>query len=1124
MQVWLLGDFQLRYGGEPVTTLDASRLQSLLAYLLLNRATSQLRHHIAFQFWPDTAEAQARTNLRKLILLLRRALPDADNCLHITNNSIQWRPDTPLDLDVAKFEQNCAAEDSPESWQTAVYLYRGQLLPSCYDDWILPVRERLHQMYVETADRLIDRLETDQDFKQAIHYAEHLLRQEPMRETTYRKLMRLYVRLGERSSALRTYHSCTTVLQRELDVEPSEETQALYHQLMHRGTSFSASMPDTAPSPADVPVAPTVGSLIGRVAEWQELISLWSNLKSQQSRFVLITGEAGIGKSHLAEHYLHWANNRGATVARTRSWSGEGRLAYSAVAELLRSEGVRPLITDLNDLWLEHILRLLPELREEKPHLSIPAPLQEDWQRQQFFDSLTRAVTAHHKPLLLLFDDLQWSDGQTLEWLHYLLRYRYDQPLLIVGTARVGAKVDHEALARFLLSLRHSDQLSEIELNPLDHENVAMLANQIAGQELEVELTEKLYSRTEGNPLFVVEAVRAGIGLEDVDQARDDVENVVNHSMPPKIAAVIQSRFEQLSPLAQELASIAAVIGRSFTFPVLAVAAKHDEAALILGLDELWRRRVVRELEAATYDFSHDYLREFIYDHLSPMRRHILHRNVAQALEEVYRHNTEEVYGELAVHFERAGVYDQATFYLLRAGKFALDNYAFEEATHHFQRALDLTREDESIGQAHLGLSRAHFALDAPETALHHVELAKHFVEEQSQLSAYLFHLEAEILFACYEIDLARSAALTAQHIAESIGDQVTVCQSLSLLGQTYSARGEVDTEAKLIKRALSICRQTKNRWREGRTLADLGWLQAQRGEFVDAVASADQARQILSMTEDHAGLAFAWNVLGRAYGGSGSYTAAFAAFQQSQKLAAAIDHKFLLAQVPNMMGWLYQQLCDYQQALAFDQEGVDLARDWDKMPAEISARINVALDHLYLGNPEQALAQLMQIQGQVEQMNHGFHTWRWRLRLLHAQGLSQLARQKPDAARALAGQGLELSRATSSSKYVALNQALLGNASLALGQKNAAVSALTSAVELADTVSYQPLRWDGRWSLATITAASGNDETARSWLHQAKQVINKIADGLDDISLQSTFIQSTSVQAILQADKGAAG
>src|SRR5215213_8087131 len=120
LQLYLLGAFELKYGGEVVTAVDSARVQSLLAYLVLHRSAPQFRQHIAFLFWPDTSEAQARTNLRKVLMLLRRALPDADNYLVMTAKSVQWRAQAPLELDVERFEQAHAQADSPTQWQEAV--------------------------------------------------------------------------------------------------------------------------------------------------------------------------------------------------------------------------------------------------------------------------------------------------------------------------------------------------------------------------------------------------------------------------------------------------------------------------------------------------------------------------------------------------------------------------------------------------------------------------------------------------------------------------------------------------------------------------------------------------------------------------------------------------------------------------------------------------------------------------------------------------------------------------------------------------------------------------------------------------------------------------------------------
>jgi DNA-binding SARP family transcriptional activator len=1102
LQISLLGTFELRYDGVLITTVDAARLQSLLAYLLLHRTVPQPRHHVAFLFWPDTTEAQARTNLRKLLLLLRRALPDADQFLQVTTKTIQWRVDAPTDLDVYGFEQSCAA-DSPAAWQTAIELYRGELLPSCYDDWIFSARERLNQTFVETSDRLIQHLEAQHEPKQAVHYAQRLLRHDPVRETTYRQLMRLYIQLGDRASALRVYHNGATMLHRELDVEPSEETQSLYRQLV-----AAEPAPDIEHLTIEVPVAEQVTTLIGRHPEWQMLQSLWHQLDPKRPYFALVTGEAGIGKTHLAEEYLHWANQLGATVAQTRSWSGEGRIAYAPITSLLRSEVMQSQLGRLDDVWLTQIARLLPELRADHPNLPEPHPLQEDWQRQRFFDALARAVTISPTPHMLLFDDLQWCDGQTLEWLRFLLRSDTEKPLLVVGTVRVESMDENTALAALLLSLRQVGQLTELELRPLDPADVTFLATQMAGQQLTPELADQLYRKTGGNPLFVVETVRAA--------ARSLVD--YGDAMPPRIKAVIQERLRQLSPPAQDVAAVAAAIGCSFTFNVLAAAAQQEDTVLIRSVDELWRRRIVREQGTDTYDFSHDRIREVVYEQLSPIRRRSLHRNIAQAIEAIYRDKLEEVYGELAVHFEHSGEHRKAATYRLQAGQQALDAYARQGAIWHYERGLALAEEPTVQVDAYLGLARAHFAADQLDAALTTVLQGLRLVDEHDPRVASLFLLQAEIHFARYDVDAAESAARAAQQAAEAIGDQETICQSLSLLGQICSTRGDLDLEVDYITQALALSHQVHNYWREGRTLADLGWLQAQRAEFTAAIAAAEQALTILATTDDRAGVAFTWNVLGRAHGGCGHYAAAFTALRQSRELAAAIDHKFLLAQVPNLLGWLHQQLYDYAGALALDEQGVALAQQWDKTPAEISARINVALDHLFLGAPDLALMHLAEVQRQIEHKAFGFHAWRWQLRLLHAQGLCRLARREADPASELARQGIALATKTSSRKYVALNQALLGMAYAEKGQAHAAIPPLMSAVAVADEIGYQPLRWEGRWRLAELTAKASDGDEPRSWLQQAAQIVHAVADELHQMPLRSTFLAAAPVQAIIQA------
>ena len=171
----LLGDFALTQHGRPVLGLDSARLQALVAYLVLHRGAPQLRYHLAFLFWPDSDEGQARTNLRNLLHRLRRAWPEADRHLAIGTKSIAWRPDAELSVDVADFEQHLAAAtasadpvDKVSSLQQAIGVYRGDLLPSCYDEWIEPLRTRLRQGYVHALEQHAQLLQAAGDVRGAI--------------------------------------------------------------------------------------------------------------------------------------------------------------------------------------------------------------------------------------------------------------------------------------------------------------------------------------------------------------------------------------------------------------------------------------------------------------------------------------------------------------------------------------------------------------------------------------------------------------------------------------------------------------------------------------------------------------------------------------------------------------------------------------------------------------------------------------------------------------------------------------------------------------------------------------------------------------------------------------------
>jgi DNA-binding SARP family transcriptional activator/tetratricopeptide (TPR) repeat protein len=655
--------------GEPLHDLATPRLQRLFAHLTLESDVALSRSRLAFELWPDSTESQARTNLRKLLHDLRHALPDADRYVDVDGRSMRWRRDAPADVDLVTFIDAIRRADCA----SAEHAYGGDLLPGCYDDWTLRERDRLQTEVIACLLRLAADSAGAGDDVGVLAYAQRLLRLDPLCEEGYRRLMHAYARRGDRAEALRAYHRCVEVLERELGIEPDVVTRELYES-ERVGTRVVAT-PDPVPRPTG-----GAASLVGRRAEQERTQRVWRASATGRAQLLLVTGEPGIGKTRLVDELARDVAAEGHAVSRTRAYEAVGRLPWGPVIDWLRSEALRPTVERLEPVWLVELSRLLPELRIGRPDLPEASSVGDD-RRRQLFDAIAHVVLMHPTPLLLVVDDLQWTDADTVELIGFLIRRLPDTPLLVAATVRSEEVDDAHPLGALVSGLGRDEVLTEVALERLDTASTAALAAHLTGMVLDRSAGEQFWEETEGNPLFVVEAARAGLAAGNE-----------HPPLTPTVQAVIGARLASLTPETREVVEVAATIGREFTIEVLTAATRIEEDDLVDALDDLWRHRIIRE-QSPGYDFTHDKLREVAHASISPARRRRFHRLVAEALTIIHAGDIGRVSADLAAHYEQAGLVADAIGAHRRAAAHAMVVCSLDDAIASIRRALALLEQ-----------------------------------------------------------------------------------------------------------------------------------------------------------------------------------------------------------------------------------------------------------------------------------------------------------------------------------------------------------------------------------------------------------------------------------------------
>jgi DNA-binding SARP family transcriptional activator/tetratricopeptide (TPR) repeat protein len=684
LHVRVLGEQTITDGRTASVRIRSSRTVALVGFLAAHAGSPQTRQRIAGLFWPESTDGQALTNLRRELHNLRQII-QAEPSLVVTPRDLCWRDSETCRVDLRVFDtERTAALAAEAAGDTAAVVahatgavaqYQGEFLPGAYDDWLLEIRTELDRQCADLCDLACRTQAGAGDLAAAVAAARRRIQLQPLEEVGYRTLMQLQAGLGDRAGALSTYHHCASVLERELGVVPDAATRTMLDRLMSHAETGGRRLQEPEPGFSGRPAAASA-AIVGRTSELSLLQDRWQLAAAGHPGLVLVRGGAGVGKSRLMAEVAELARSQGAVVASTQCFGTPGRLALAPVADWLRNPAVRSATSSLEDAWRAEVDRLVPSGHGRGETTASSRAMVDAWQRHRFFEGLARALTAAGRPTLLALDNLQWCDEETLAFLAFCLGLDPGAPILVTATLRDDGPDDAAEPGNWVVRMRSSGLLTEITLAPLEAADTARLAETISGHSLRGPDATLLHATTGGFPLYIVEAVR---GDHDLGSS----------ARVGGLTDVLRNRLGQLSPAAREVAGLASAVGTDFTLDLLTEASDLDADVVVGAVDDLWRRRIMQEFRDG-YDFSHDLLRETAYAQISPPRRWLLHRRIAQGLELLHPEGTDQVAALLAEQYARGGRPQRAVAYYQRAAELAASLFAHAEAIRLYKKALSV--------------------------------------------------------------------------------------------------------------------------------------------------------------------------------------------------------------------------------------------------------------------------------------------------------------------------------------------------------------------------------------------------------------------------------------------------
>ena len=623
--------------------------------------------------------------------------------------------------------------------------------------------------------------------------------------------------------------------------------------------------------------------LIGRRSHLDSLVQFIGQAHSGQGQTVLISGEAGIGKSRLvaeAIRYIHTSRAQTASPAplilEGRCFEPDRSLPYAPFLDVLRSFLAAHSPQNLTELLgptTSDLVKLLPELAAFVPEHTPGSTLDPEQEKRRLFQALLHFFTrlAALQPLVVVIEDIHWSDDTSLEYLLFLARHIASHPILLLLTYR--SEEEHPALLAFLAGLDRERLNTELALSHLTIDEVEAMVRTILGlsRAVSADFIAAVYTLTEGNPFFIEEMLKSLIASGEViyndgkweprsreGESSQGISLPGHPHLPRSTLLAVQQRLNHLSVEARDVLSFAAVAGRRFDFALLQHLTGRNEADLVRLVKELITAQLVVEESEDVLVFRHALTRQAAYTDLLARERRSLHHSVAQTMERIYANALDGRLGDLAYHFYMAGEWAKVLEYAQRAGEKAQALYAPRAAIEQYTRALEAMQRLAQIPAPGLYRARAQcyellgdFSA-AREDYTRALETARATHDSQMEWQSLL---DLGYLWTGLDYTQAGDYLHRALALARTMNDPFMLARTLNRVGNWHMNLEEPLEGQRYHREALSIFQASSDQHGLAETLDFLGVASLMSGDLIASANYYEKAIALWRALGDHQGL-----------------------------------------------------------------------------------------------------------------------------------------------------------------------------------------------------------------------------------------------------------------------------